>query len=147
LKLTGKQERFCEEYLVDSNAAGAAVRAGYAKRSAKEIGCENLTKHNIMLKITQLRSDQTVRVKVDSEWVLTKAIELHDLCIEAKQYSTATRVLDTVGKHVNIQAFSEKQVVEHTGNISHDTTAMGNDILSALFERRRDEQERSKSVH
>ena len=147
MKLTGKQERFCEEYLVDGNATAAALRAGYAKPAARSIACENLTKHNIMLKITQLRSDQTVRVKVDSEWVLTKAIELHDLCVKAEQYSNAAKALDTVGKHVNIQAFSEKQVIEHTGNISHDTTAMGNDILSALFERRRDDKERSKQVH
>ena len=31
MKLTEKQKRFCEEYLVDLNATQAAVSAGYAK--------------------------------------------------------------------------------------------------------------------
>lgn len=49
--LTPKQQRFVEEYLVDFNGAGAAVRAGYNKRCAKEIACENLTKPHIALEI------------------------------------------------------------------------------------------------
>ena len=32
--LTERQRRFCEEYLIDGNAAQAAIRAGYSKRSA-----------------------------------------------------------------------------------------------------------------
>ena len=42
--LTPKQERFCEEYLVDLNAAAAARRAGYSKQTAGVIGLENLAK-------------------------------------------------------------------------------------------------------
>ena len=33
-KLTERQRRFCEESLIDGNAAQAAIRAGYSKRSA-----------------------------------------------------------------------------------------------------------------
>lgn len=32
--MTEKQKRFCDEYLVDSNATQAAIRAGYSKSSA-----------------------------------------------------------------------------------------------------------------
>ena len=35
-KLTAKQETFCQEYLIDSNATQAAIRAGYAENSAQE---------------------------------------------------------------------------------------------------------------
>jgi len=31
-KLTPKQQRFCEEYVIDLNATQAAIRAGYAER-------------------------------------------------------------------------------------------------------------------
>ena len=34
-KLTEKQKRFCEEYLIDPNAAQAAVRAGYSEKTAR----------------------------------------------------------------------------------------------------------------
>ena len=46
-KLTAKQERFVEEYLVDLNATRAAIRAGYSENTAAAVGCENLTKPNI----------------------------------------------------------------------------------------------------
>ncbi|MCF0260646.1 MAG: terminase small subunit [Erysipelotrichaceae bacterium] len=36
--MTDKQRRFCEEYLKDRNATQAAIRAGYSKRTAKQIG-------------------------------------------------------------------------------------------------------------
>ena len=147
MKLTGKQERFCQEYVKDFNGYRSAVAAGYSERSAKNTACENMTKQYLVERINDIKASREIEVKVDAAWVLKKSIALHDLCIEAGQYSTAAKALDTVGKHVNVQAFSEKQVIEHTGNISHDTTAMGNDILSALFERRRDDQERSKQIH
>lgn len=52
-KLTGKQERFKEEYCVDFNATAAAIRAGYKVRSAKSIGAENLTKPDILRAISE----------------------------------------------------------------------------------------------
>lgn len=47
MKLTPKQQLFCDEYLIDLNATQAAIRAGYSEKTAKEIGCENLTKPHI----------------------------------------------------------------------------------------------------
>ena len=46
-QLTFKQQRFVEEFLVDSNATQAAIRAGYSKRSAAQIGESNMRKHEI----------------------------------------------------------------------------------------------------
>lgn len=34
-KLTEKQKRFCEEYLIDLNATQAAIRAGYSEKTAE----------------------------------------------------------------------------------------------------------------
>ena len=47
-KLTGKQKRFCDEYLIDCNATQAAIRAGYSPKTAKQIGQRMLT--NVDLK-------------------------------------------------------------------------------------------------
>lgn len=33
-KMTERQRRFCEEYLIDGNASQAAIRAGYSKRNS-----------------------------------------------------------------------------------------------------------------
>jgi len=45
--LTEKQQRFVDEYLIDSNATQAAIRAGYSKRAAYSIGNENLRKPEV----------------------------------------------------------------------------------------------------
>lgn len=46
-KLTAKQQRFCDEYLIDLNATQAAIRAGYSEKTAAVIATENLRKPNI----------------------------------------------------------------------------------------------------
>ena len=43
-KMTAKQQRFCDEYLIDLNATQAAIRAGYSAKTAGVIGNENLMK-------------------------------------------------------------------------------------------------------
>lgn len=47
MALTPKQQRFVEEYVVDFNGAEAARRAGYSKRSAKEIASQLLARPEI----------------------------------------------------------------------------------------------------
>lgn len=46
-KLSDKQRRFCEEYLVDHNATQAAIRAGYSQKTARIQASKLLTKANI----------------------------------------------------------------------------------------------------
>lgn len=43
-KLTQKQQRFVDEYIISGNATQAAIKAGYSKRSAYSVGQENLRK-------------------------------------------------------------------------------------------------------
>lgn len=51
--LTPKQKAFADYYVECGNATEAAKRAGYSESSAKEIGCENLTKPNISAYIAE----------------------------------------------------------------------------------------------
>lgn len=51
-KLTPKQERFCEEYLVDLNATQAAIRAGYKN---SDTGRRLVTKCHVKKYISELR--------------------------------------------------------------------------------------------
>lgn len=45
-KLTQKQQRFVDEYIISGNATQAAIKAGYSKKTARFVGAENLTKPN-----------------------------------------------------------------------------------------------------
>lgn len=47
LKLTLKQQRFADEYIISGNATQAALKAGYAERSAYRTGADNLKKPQV----------------------------------------------------------------------------------------------------
>lgn len=44
MKLTPKQKAFADYYIELGNATEAAIKAGYSKKTAKQIGTENLSK-------------------------------------------------------------------------------------------------------
>jgi phage terminase small subunit len=69
-KLTPKQKTFCDEYLIDLNATQAAIRAGYSPDSAKEIGCENLTKPNIRTYIDKEIANRSKRTGINQDRVI-----------------------------------------------------------------------------
>lgn len=75
-KLTPKQKRFVEEYLIDLNATQAAIRAGYSTRTAKDIGCENLAKPNIRTCIDQAMAERSKRTGVNADRVLIELARL-----------------------------------------------------------------------
>lgn len=64
-KLTQKQKRFVDEYLVSGNATQAALKAGYSKKAAKQIGTENLAKPSIRAYIEE-RSAEIASAKIAS---------------------------------------------------------------------------------
>ena len=72
MKLTAKQQRFCDEYLVDLNATQAAVRAGYSKKTASVIGAENLAKPNIKEYLSSCMKERSEQTKIDAEYVLNR---------------------------------------------------------------------------
>ena len=52
-KLTVKQRKFADEYMISGNATEAAIKAGYKKKSAYSIAGQNLKKHEIIQYITE----------------------------------------------------------------------------------------------
>lgn len=97
-ELTGKQKRFCEEYIFDFNGARAARAAGYSEDTAKEIASENLTKPNIQAYIKGLEDNlaQTLgisrtRVLREHEKLAFNSIaHLHNTWIERKEFDQLT---------------------------------------------------------
>lgn len=69
-KLTAKQKRFCDEYLIDLNATQAAIRAGYSKKTARVIAVENLAKPNIKAYIQQRMDEKEKELIADQNEVL-----------------------------------------------------------------------------
>lgn len=69
-KLSAKQERFCEEYLIDLNATQAAIRSGYSVNSAGSIGSENLEKPEIRARIDAALAERSKRTGINADRVL-----------------------------------------------------------------------------
>ncbi|MDD2401682.1 MAG: terminase small subunit [Clostridia bacterium] len=69
-KLTAKQQRFVDEYLIDLNATQAAIRAGYSTETAAVIGCENLIKPNIKSSVDKALAKRSRRAGITQDRVL-----------------------------------------------------------------------------
>lgn len=67
--LTDKQRRFAQEYVVDFNAAQAAIRAGYSARTAKVTGSRLLTNANLAAYVEELKEELAERTMVTAEKV------------------------------------------------------------------------------
>jgi len=75
-KLTPKQARFIEEYLIDLNATQAAIRAGYKETTAYAIGAENLKKPQIAAKIAAEMAARSRRTEITQDRVLTELAKI-----------------------------------------------------------------------
>lgn len=114
--LTGKQEAFCREYIIDLNATQAAIRAGYSQDTARQIGSQNLTKVDIQERLAELMEERISRVTVSADYVLERAKMMHEECWNRDDAKNSIAALKLVGDHVNVQAF--KQHTEISGGIT-----------------------------
>ena len=69
-KLTDKQKKFIDEYLVDLNATQAAIRAGYKEKTAYRTGAENLRKPQIQIEIQKRIQERQQRTEVTQDMVI-----------------------------------------------------------------------------
>ena len=68
--MTDKQERFCQEYMIDLNATKAAIRAGYSPKTANEQAGRLLVNVSIQNRIAQLQAEQSRRTGISADRVL-----------------------------------------------------------------------------
>lgn len=107
--LTPKQRRFVDEYLVDSNATQAAIRATYARNSAKEQGCRLLTKANVAAAIQEGRAKLTAATETSAKRVLSEIASIAFTQECNVKISEKLKALELLGKYHKL--FTDK--VEH----------------------------------
>jgi len=126
MALTDKQQRFVGEYLIDSNATQAAIRAGYSAKTARSVGAENLTKPDVAAAIAERQQKLSGKLELSAEWVLERLVENVDRAMQVAEIknadgtgtgeykyegNVANRALELIGKHIGM--FKER--VEHSG--------------------------------
>ena len=75
--MTPKQHKFCDEYIKTGNATQSAINAGYSKKTAKQIGQQNLTKLDIKTYINRRMetiADNTIATAEETLGILTKIV-------------------------------------------------------------------------
>lgn len=118
-QLTDKQRAFVEEYLIDLDATKAAKRAGYSKRSAGQIGNENLKKPKIKNAIAKERDKRQERTRVTQDMViegLLKEAQFHE---EGTSHSARISAWKALGEHLGL--FVEQSEGKMTIRIIRET--------------------------
>ena len=120
--LTDKKERFCREYVIDYNQTKAAIRAGYAEKSAAKKGCELMKEQEVKAYVLQLQKEQKERLMLTADRVLIALIDVYQKCMQAVpveewdydlhtmvktgeyQFDSkgATKALEMIGKHLGM---------------------------------------------
>lgn len=129
-KLTKKQKKFCDEYLIDLNATQAAIRAGYSEKTARFIGAENLTKPNIQEYIQQRMNAREKRTEITQDMVLRELAK-----IAFSNGSDFAKVVTKPRKKMvwndEIQEYEEKEVEEQFVELI-DTDKLPDDKKAAI---------------
>ena len=75
-KLTEKQQRFVDEYMIDLNATQAAIRAGYSVKTANEQGSQNLAKLSIQQAIAEQMAERSKRTGINQDRVVLELAKI-----------------------------------------------------------------------
>lgn len=94
-ELNARQERFCQEYIVDLNGQKAAERAGYSAKTARSQASTMLTKPNIQQRITELKNRRAARVEVTQDAVLREIMKV--------AFGNATDFIEITEKGVRVK--------------------------------------------
>lgn len=70
--LNPRQDRFCQEYLIDLIGSQAAIRAGYSERSAEVQAARLLRDDRVKRRIAELKAERQERTKIDADWLVQR---------------------------------------------------------------------------
>ena len=102
MPLTPKQQLFVTEYIVDLNAAAAAARAGYSKRTARQAAAKLMANATIQAAILDAKSRRMEATEITAEWTLRRLVEEANYHGEGSTHGARVRALELVGKHLSL---------------------------------------------
>ncbi|WPC08617.1 terminase small subunit [Globicatella sp. PHS-GS-PNBC-21-1553] len=123
-KLTLKQKRFADEYIISGNATEAAIKAGYSKKTANVIAAENLTKPSIQKYIESKTKKKTEDTENSIEEVIRLLYETArgvPQVVPYKVYNNLTKEwevdeIKTVVPNMKEQNQARDMILKLTGN-------------------------------
>jgi phage terminase small subunit len=89
-KLTDKQQRFVDEYLIDLNATQAAIRAGYSAKTADQQGSRMLANVKVKQAVAEKQAQRSKRTGVNQDRVVLELAKV--------AFAKMTDIVDSNGK-------------------------------------------------
>lgn len=89
-KLTDKQQRFVDEYLIDLNATQAAIRAGYSAKTADQQGSRTLANVKVKQAVAEKQAQRSKRTGVNQDRVVLELAKV--------AFAKITDIVDSNGR-------------------------------------------------
>ncbi|MCW4387565.1 terminase small subunit [Limosilactobacillus oris] len=128
-RLTLKQQRFVDEYIISGNATQAAIKAGYSEKTAAVTATENLRKPNIKAELDRRNAEIQSAKTMDMQEVMERLAAMargetteETVTNKGEVFETATKnsdklkAMELIGKRFG--AWTDKKEVN--GNLDID---------------------------
>src|ERR1700716_3093531 len=99
--LRDKQSRFVAEYLIDSNATQAAIRAGYSEKTAEQIGYQLLKKTSVAEAVAAGQRKVAAKLGVTAEAIVAELAKIGFAAVGDEHVKTSDKraALVDLGRH------------------------------------------------
>lgn len=124
-RLTPKQQRFAEEYVIDCNGTQAAIRAGYSRKTADKIAGQLLGKTWIVEEINRLQAQKTKRTGIDADWVTNRLVAEATYDGEDSSHAARVSALTTLSKCMGMQQDKLKIEIEEPKSLEEIAEKLG----------------------
>lgn len=137
-KLTDKQSRFCEEYLVDLNLTQAAIRAGYSEKTAGQVGYDNLQKPLVAERIAELKRIRSDKVEIDQNAVLENLVKAMKISLGEEDSYVVGNVEGSTSsislKKTDLAAYLKIQdmLAKHLGLYEKDNEQISSTVIQSV---------------
>lgn len=121
-KLTERQKRFADEYLIDLNATQAAIRAGYSENTAEQAASRLLTFVKIQEYIQERMKERQRRTEITQDMIVgeLKKIGFADIDTEALKPSDKIKALEIIARMLGIDRPEDYGETEDLEEIERD---------------------------
>ncbi len=100
--MTPKQTCFVQEYLIDLNATQAAIRAGYSKKTARQVASENLSKPDIQRAIEEAQQVRAGRTGLTQDAVVQGLLKEAEFKGEGSSPAARVSAWAHLGRHLGM---------------------------------------------
>jgi hypothetical protein len=98
-KLSDKQVRFIEEYLIDGNGTQAAIRAGYSEKTANEQAARMLAKVNIQYELKKRQEELSLKLTKTRDDIIDDLINvINTFLLDGRNTPNALKAIEILNK-------------------------------------------------